>query len=521
MKRRQFLQSALMSASAGSMAFVGLSSPACAQETSSDAAKLKVDVLVVGGGFAGLTAAVTAAEAGARVLVVEKRAYVGGDGILSAGIIASARSVVHDEQHFTGDASLEKYWSLIESGATDEPLSKVRDNMPNSPIYSGIAKHDPRVIRRCAEMSPEVVAFVRSFGTKFLPINPRQPFLVPSKPGSMPQLAKALVDRLQRANVRIWTDAKISRLLTEQDASSQTEPHSLRLTGAQAFVDGKAISISASAVVLATGGFTDNEKMMRRYKCVWADIPKGFSAVGEGVPPGHDGDGITLGRLVGAAIEDMESMPKLFAAPRPGQKSPSWILFDTETAFLVDKNGRRFCDEHASRYAGCALECFRQKIDGAYIVLDEATFNGPNRNRWRYDELLKQKGLFKGHTIEEAAAQAGVDPAGLRQTIEAVNRDAARGKGDTLFGRQDSLFRALKAPYYISTPSFPVRFKTEGGLEVNPDFQVLRAADDLPIPGLFAAGATCGSISSRLCDVFASGLIAGRTAADFARKKAL
>lgn len=139
MKRRQFLQSALMSASAGSMAFVGLSSPACAQETSSDAAKLKADVLVVGGGFAGLTAAVTAAEAGARVLVVEKRAYVGGDGILSAGIIASARSVVHDEQHFTGDASLEKYWSLIESGATDEPLSKVRDNMPNSPIYSGIA----------------------------------------------------------------------------------------------------------------------------------------------------------------------------------------------------------------------------------------------------------------------------------------------------------------------------------------------------------------------------------------------
>ena len=521
MKRRQFLQSALASASAASAGLVGLTASAQATEKSSRATELRTDVLVVGGGFAGLTAALTAAKAGARVIVLEKRAYVGGDGILSAGIIASARSVVHDEQKFAGDASLEKYWSLIESGATDEPLAKVRDNMPNSPIYSGIAKHDPRVLRRCAETSPEFVAFVRSLGVEFLPINPRQPFLLPSKPGSMPQLAKTLTEQLRQMNVRVMTDVQVDKLLTEQDDSLRTNPHALKVTGALVESDGKKLSISASAVILATGGFTDNAKMMRRYKRVWADIPKGFSAVGEGVPPGHDGDGITLGRLVGAAIEDMESMPKLFAAPRPGQKSPSWILFDTETAFLVDKNGRRFCDEHASRYAGCALECFRQKIDGAYIVLDEATFNGPNRNRWRYDELLKQKGLFKGHTIEEAAAQAGVDPAGLRQTIEAVNRDAARGKGDTLFGRQDSLFRALKAPYYISTPSFPVRFKTEGGLEVNPDFQVLRAADDLPIPGLFAAGATCGSISSRLCDVFASGLIAGRTAADFARKKAL
>ena len=233
--------------------------------------------------------------------------------------------------------------------------------------------------------------------------------------------------------------------------------------------------------------------------------------------PGHDGDGIRLGRLAGAAIEDMESMPKLFAAPKPGTKSPSWILFDTDTAYLVDKAGRRFCDEHASRYAGCALECFRQKIDGAYVVIDEATFKGLGAARWHYDTLLKEKALFKADTVEEAARLAGVDPTGLQKTIDQINRDDAAGKGDTAFGRKDRLFRAPQGPFYVSTPCWPVAFKTEGGLEVDPDFRVLRAADDLPLPGLYAAGSTCGSISTRLCDVIAGALIAGPAAAAYAK----
>lgn len=291
----------------------------------------------------------------------------------------------------------------------------------------------------------------------------------------------------------------------------------MRVTGLEATVNGKRLRVRAGAVIFATGGFIDNAEYLRRYKRVWASIPKGFSAIGEGVPPGHDGDGIRLGRLAGAAIEDMESMPKLLAAPKSGTKSPSWILFDTDTAYLVDKAGRRFCDEHASRYAGCALECFRQKIDGAYVVLDEATFKGPGAARLRYDALLKEKALFKADTIEEAARLAGVDPTGLKKTIDQINRDAAAGKGDTACGRKDKLFRALKGPFYVSTPCWPVAFKTEGGLEVDPDFLVLRAADDSPLPGLYAAGSTCGSISTRLCDVIAGALIAGPAAAAYAK----
>lgn len=171
MKRRQLLQSTL---AFGTLPSVALAAPA--DMTHEPEADMSTDVVIVGGGFAGLAAAVTASRAGAKVVVLEKRSYCGGDGVLSAGIIASAFSVVHKAQGFKGKADLESYWQLIEEGHTDEPLSKVRDNMPNSPVYSGIAKHDPNVLRRSAEMSPAVADFVMSYGIDFLPINPQQPF---------------------------------------------------------------------------------------------------------------------------------------------------------------------------------------------------------------------------------------------------------------------------------------------------------------------------------------------------------
>ena len=115
------------------------------------------------------------------------------------------------------------------------------------------------------------------------------------------------------------------------------------------------------------------------------------------------------------------------------------------------------------------------------------------------------------------AKKVGVDPKGLRETIDRINRDAKKGK-DTEQGRTDKLFRALKAPFYITAPNWPLSYKTEGGIEVNPDFQVIRAADETPIPGLYAIGSTCGSISTRLCDVVASGLIVGPIAAKAAKK---
>ena len=133
MQRRMLFKSAVLPA-----AGMAVGKTVAAAEGPVEAAEeIVADVAIAGAGFAGLTAAVTAARTGAKVVLLERRAYHGGDGILSVGILASSRSKVHDALGFKGKADLEDYWSAIDRGMTDEPLAKVGDNMPNSPIYGG------------------------------------------------------------------------------------------------------------------------------------------------------------------------------------------------------------------------------------------------------------------------------------------------------------------------------------------------------------------------------------------------
>lgn len=149
MQRRMLFKSAVLPA-----AGMAVGKTVAAAEGPVEAAEeIVADVAIAGAGFAGLTAAVTAARTGAKVVLLERRAYHGGDGILSVGILASSRSKVHDALGFKGKADLEDYWSAIDRGMTDEPLAKVRDNMPNSPIYGGFV-NNPRLKSKTLQLLP-------------------------------------------------------------------------------------------------------------------------------------------------------------------------------------------------------------------------------------------------------------------------------------------------------------------------------------------------------------------------------
>lgn len=307
------------------------------------------DVLIVGAGMAGLTAAGVLSKEGLRVIVIDKRSWIGGDAIYSTGVVFGAQTRFHERDGITEGVSVEDYWKRLNQGLFDEPVSKVRDNLPVSPSYSGIAKHDPGVLRACAEKLPAVADFLFENGVTVLPIPKAAPFLLPTPKGSMGELAKHLREAIEEAEGSLLLQTAAEELLQDEAGT---------VIGVRARTRGnRDVFIGAQSVVLATGGFLNNEDLMRRYKRYWAAAPKGFSFVGGGIPTDHTGDGIELARKIGAALEDMESVPKFYTTPQKGTPAFSWLMLDTDTAYVVDKSGRRFVNEAQARYAGVHWPC--------------------------------------------------------------------------------------------------------------------------------------------------------------------
>ena len=497
LKRRSFVSLAIASGASA----LPLPSFAAAAATPAP----EYDVIVVGGGYSGLSAAVSASRNGAKVLLIEKRARTGGDGAISGGVFQTYLTPLHEKQGITKNLSAEDYWNRFAKGLDDEPLQKIRDNTPNSPIYDGINKHNPEVIKKAALYAPKVMQFVMDYGAEFMPVNPNMPYRVALASGQPAKFAAAMLDELKEKGVEIMRNARVQDLIMKDD----------RVVGVKVERKGKESEIYGKSVILATGGFINNEYLLKRYKRYWSVLPSFIAGYGD-TSNDRTGDGIMMGKKHGAALEDMESMAKFFSRPKVGTPAVSWLIVDVEPAYVVSKDGKRVTNENAARYSGICLDLIRNGYQYGHLILGSDTVGGKNEKRFRLQHAVENGGLFKGDTPEELAKQVGIDPKVLRETIDKINKDAAAGK-DTEFGRTDPFFKPLKAPYYISAPAYIGIYKTEGGLEVNPNFQVLRYADDKPISGLYAVGAGCGSITSRHSEVVASGLIAGEHAAKAAK----
>lgn len=177
--------------------------------------KPEYDVIVVGGGYSGLSAAVAASRDGAKVLLIEKRGRTGGDGAISGGVFQTYRTPLHDKQDVTKNVGPEDYWNRFAKGLDDEPLQKVRDNTPNSPIYDGINKHNPEVIKKAALMSPEVMKFVMDYGIEFMQVNPNMPFRIAMVAGEPAKFAAAMLNELKERNVEIMRNTRVQSLIMD------------------------------------------------------------------------------------------------------------------------------------------------------------------------------------------------------------------------------------------------------------------------------------------------------------------
>ena len=450
------------------------------------------DIIVIGSGAAGLSAAVAAADAGASVLVVEGDTRVGGSSRLSGGHFYAAGTSVQEEAgvvNDTPDAMYEHYMTLNQWMV------------------------DPAVVRRYCDLSAPTFEWLRKLGVEF-----RKETLYPSGVGSTPrghppegggeEVVNVLDGHRSHKGVDLVLNSRVTGLLSDADG---------RVTGIRIGDD----EATCGAVILATGGFGANPEMIARYYPQAAASGDWSWYIGT---EGAQGDGITLGESVGGTVAGNDRGLLLVT---PGFSRdlevllPGWLI-------LVNAQGRRFTNESAPY---TVLGGLIQREGGhAWAVFDETARAeakpSPTSQAYWVDEVLARKAdegrICRADTLESLAEMMGVDAVGLAGTVDRYNADVRAG-ADTAFFKKNGL-RTITAPPFYGVEVRPAIICWTGtGLRIDSEARVL-GGNEKPVPGLFAAGETVGNLhgdryiggggSFGPCIVF--GKLAGETAARYA-----
>ena len=420
---------------------------------------MKVQVVIVGAGAAGLVAALAARDEGAEVLVLERDASPSGSTALSSGFIPAAPTRF---QH--GDDSVERMFADIQ-----------RKNHGEA---------DPAVVRAACEASGLAIEWLADrHGVPFQLVEgflyPGHTALrmhcVPEKTGA------ALMACLLNASRDI--DVLTSARVTDVDG---------RKIGFER-PDGKTESVEYGSLVLACSGFGGNPEMVRQH------IPEIADALYFG-HTGNQGDAVRWGQALGAAVEHMGAYQGHGSVAVPHNVLITWALM-MEGGIQVNAEGRRFSNEHLG-YSEQCLPVLQQPGGVAWCI---------------YDQRLHELGMtFPDYrdAYEAGAVKPAPELPHLKETVSKMY------EGEDPFGRDFSGKPRLKGPLYGIKVTGAL-FHTQGGLKIDARTRVV-SRDGKPIPRLFAAGgAACGLSGSKvwgylsgngLLSAVALGRIAGRAA---------
>ena len=472
--------------------------PAAAEPVEKTDETLDYDVVVVGAGGAGLTAAVRASQEGLNVLVLEKMPMVGGNSNRAEGGMNAAGTKLEKELGLLDD-------SLAE-GDTD--LRSTVENYIADTYRLGHDMADIDLVTTLAENSSEAIDWLGTIGANFTGVEPtggckgRKYLHQPE--GGVP-VGEFLVEKLSTAckeqGINVLLNTKATEILMEDG----------KAVGVKAESKEHNYTIHAKAVVLATGGFGANFELMSSFN------PSLANAVTTN-HSGATGDGIMMAQAVGADTVDMEQI----------QLHPTVIQSDgtlvseslrSKGAIIVNTEGRRFVNDLAARDVVSQAE-LQQPNGYCYIVFDQNLVD----NLALAQKFIDRGFAIRGETYEELAKNLELsgDEAvqNFVQTMEKWNEDIANGE-DTEFGRESMEYSLDTAPFYAIKIA-PGIHHTMGGIKIDTEAQVIDTEGNV-IPGLFAAGETTGGIhggnrvgGNAVCDFVVFGRIAGKNSADYA-----
>lgn len=449
-----------------------------------------LDLLVVGCGVAGLSAAVTAAQSGLKVLCLERatEADFGGNSRWTEAYMRMKNdSEVADdfEEHFALNAGFNLDPNL---------LAACVDDAQGWPAW--VKAHgftDPEVISAFAQSVPPTIAWLKGLGLTFAPqpiyLLTQNTTRIAAQGGGL-QIIETLRDRL------LESDGAIAYRTTAQDLLRDAQG---RVTGLQCVgPDGSRRSIHAAAVLLASGGFQGNPEMMTRYVGPHARYIRPVAVGGYH----NKGEGIRMALAAGAAPAG--EFGSYHAEPvDPRSRQAEAVVFIYPYGILVNREGRRFIDEAPgtvdAHYDNITRSMAHQPGGICWVVFDSRIQDIP---RWKTSIRSDQPPLGAA-SLEELASQMGVDARALAATVAQFNA-ACPPEGDSFepFRLDHRATRGLPVPKshwarpidkgpFFAYPIIPSNCFTFGGLKVNPDAQVLDG-DGKPMPGLYAAGETMG-----------------------------
>lgn len=466
--------------------------------------EMTADLVVIGGGAAGMPAALEAIEQGVKsVLLLDKQAVPGGNARMAGGFM------------FASDAYTQK-----EAGVTLRSEDVYRETM----AFHHCDGINPRVLRAFINRSADNMDWLLKKGIKYV-YNPMMGNGLEGAgaPGSYAKVLDVLrKEFLDRGGI-VLTKTAANKILLDDNGA---------VCGVVATdKDGCELTVHTRAVILSPGGFMGNNELMRRYFSDQYD-PDVYATDAIG----YSGDGIAIAEEVGALMAPKATLCKESGFSFCRKRNRPHRVSMMDGALWINADGVRFCDEStAADHTNANLLVMQPGMFGWALfdkgrvdyVIDHPTPLVNNMFLEPGDPLIRTQLeeaaaetpelCCMANSWEELAEQAGVDPEVLVSTVQEYNEACEKGHDD-IFGKSAEHLKALtEAPFY-AVKFTPLMIETIGPVIIDHNFRVLRKSDRKPIPGLYAGGAITSGWQGHDYELWGAnlgyGMSSGRIAAD-------
>ncbi|EIT65960.1 flavocytochrome c [Lactococcus garvieae] len=444
--------------------------------------KKSYDVIIVGSGGAGMTAAIEAKDAGMNPVILEKMPMAGGNtSKASAGLNAS-------------ETSVEKAQGITDSN----------DKFYEETLKGGGGTNDKELLRYFVDHSAAAVDWLAQNDIVLDNLTTTGGMSVSrthrphdgSAVGAY--LVKGLEENISKRDIPVFVNSDVTKI-NEKDG---------KVSGVEVKIEGETKQVDSKAVVVTTGGFGANQKMIAKYRPDLKDYVTTNAA-------GSTGDGIEMISALGGALVDMD---KIQIHPTVFQKT-GYLVSESirgEGAILVNKEGKRFFNEMDTRDKVSAAEL---KQDGkyAYAIFGEGTKDKVKA----VDQYISKDMVVEADNVEELAKKLDIKPEELNATVTKWNK-AVADKKDSEFGRTTGMTNDISGKVYAIKVA-PGIHHTMAGVKINTQTQVLKE-DGQPIKGLYAAGEVTGGLhggnrigGNAVADIIIFGRQAGQESAKYAK----